>query len=116
MAPPVVACPAGQFVVSDGDDHWLLAAANRELEAFSYSVAHDLRAPLRSIDGFSRILLDEHSATLDVEGERVLGVVIRNVKQMGLLIDDLLAFSRVTRATLERRPVDMQRAGEQQHP
>lgn len=86
-----------------------LEAANRELEAFSYSVSHDLRAPLRSIDGFSRILLDEHSATLDVEGERVLGVVIRNVKQMGLLIDDLLAFSRVTRATLERRPVDMQR-------
>ena len=86
-----------------------LEAANRELEAFSYSVSHDLRAPLRSIDAFSRILLDEHSAALDAEGERVLGVVIRNVKQMGVLIDDLLAFSRVARAALERRPIDMQR-------
>ena len=86
-----------------------LEAANAELEAFSYSVSHDLRAPLRSIASFSQILLAEHAAALDAEGRRVLGVVLRNVKQMGTLIDDLLAFSRVTRITLEHRPVDMGR-------
>jgi light-regulated signal transduction histidine kinase (bacteriophytochrome) len=86
-----------------------LEAANAELEAFSYSVSHDLRAPLRSIASFSQILLAEHAGALDAEGRRVLGVVLRNVKQMGTLIDDLLAFSRVTRITLEHRPVDMGR-------
>ncbi len=86
-----------------------LEAANAELEAFSYSVSHDLRAPLRSIASFSQILLAEHAATLDTEGRRVLGIVLRNVKQMGILIDDLLAFSRVARITLEHRPVDMGR-------
>jgi PAS domain S-box-containing protein len=84
-----------------------LETANRELEAFSYSVSHDLRAPLRSIHAFSQILLNEYAAPLDPEGRRVLGVVIRNVQTMGALIDDLLAFSRVSRAALERRPVDM---------
>ena len=86
-----------------------LEAANRELEAFSYSVSHDLRAPLRSIHAFSQILLDEHAAALDAEGERLLGVVLRNTKQMGTLIDDLLAFSRVSRAALDHHPVDMAR-------
>lgn len=86
-----------------------LVVSNRELEAFSYSVSHDLRAPLRSIDAFSQILLNEYAAPLDAEGRRVLGVVLRNVKQMGVLIDDLLAFSRVTRKELDRRPVDMNR-------
>ena len=80
-----------------------LHMANRELEAFSYSVSHDLRAPLRSIDAFSQILLNEHAAPLDAEGRRVLGVVLRNVKQMGVLIDDLLAFSRVTRKEIDRQ-------------
>jgi signal transduction histidine kinase len=84
-----------------------LAAANAELEAFSFSVSHDLRAPLRSIDAFSQILLNEYAAPLDAEGRRILGIVLRNVKQMGTLIDDLLAFSRVSRAGLEHRPVDM---------
>ena len=86
-----------------------LAAANAELEAFTYSVSHDLRAPLRSIDAFSQILLNEYAAPLDAEGRRILGIVLRNVKQMGTLIDDLLAFSRVSRASLEHRPVDMAR-------
>jgi light-regulated signal transduction histidine kinase (bacteriophytochrome) len=86
-----------------------LEAANRELEAFSYSVSHDLRAPLRSIDAFSQILLREHAEGLDMEARRVLGVVVRNAQQMGRLIDDLLALSRVGRKDLERRPVDMGR-------
>ena len=84
-----------------------LTAANRELEAFSYSVSHDLRAPLRSIDAFSGILLAEHARSLDAEGQRVLGVIVRNSKRMGALIDDLLAFSRITRKELDRGPVDM---------
>ena len=84
-----------------------LESANRELEAFSYSVSHDLRAPLRSIDGYSSILLRDQAGQLDAEALRLLGIVVRNVKQMGTLIDDLLAFSRVSRAALEHRPVDM---------
>ena len=85
-----------------------LEASNRELEAFSYSVSHDLRSPLRSIDGFSQILLTEHADQLDAEARRVLGIVVRNARQMGILIDDLLAFSRVARKGLDRRPVDME--------
>ncbi|HET7728212.1 MAG TPA: ATP-binding protein [Candidatus Limnocylindrales bacterium] len=84
-----------------------LVAANRELEAYTYSVSHDLRAPLRSIDGFGRILLDEHAASLDVEGRRLLANMIRNAGQMGQLIDDLLAFARTARGELKRRPVRM---------
>jgi PAS domain S-box-containing protein len=86
-----------------------LVAANAELEAFSYSVSHDLRAPLRSIAAFSQILLNEYAAPLDAEGRRIMAIVLRNVKQMGTLIEDLLAFSRVSRASLDRRPVDMAR-------
>lgn len=84
-----------------------LEAANSELEAFSYSVSHDLRAPLRSIDAFSQILLSEHAEQLNTEARRVLGVVVRNAQQMGHLIDDLLALSRVGRKDLEWTPVDM---------
>ncbi|HYG82568.1 MAG TPA: ATP-binding protein, partial [Pyrinomonadaceae bacterium] len=84
-----------------------LEAANAELEAFSYSVSHDLRAPLRAIDGFSRIIEEDYAAAVDDEGRRLLRVVRRNTQKMGTLIDDLLAFSRLGRKELARTPIDM---------
>jgi PAS domain S-box-containing protein len=84
-----------------------LLAANKELEAFSYSVSHDLRAPLRAIDGFSSILLQDYNSHLDEEGRRLLGVVRSETRRMGQLVDDLLAFSRLGRQTLERSDVDL---------
>jgi len=84
-----------------------LRVANGELEAFSYSVSHDLRAPLRAIDGFSRILSDEHAADLPDEGLRYLGLVRTNVHEMASLIDGLLAFSRLGQQELTMRPVDV---------
>jgi PAS domain S-box-containing protein len=80
-----------------------LAAANKELDAFGYSVSHDLRAPLRAIDGFSAALLDDHAEQLDDEGQRYLRLVRENAQQMGHLIDDLLAFSRLGRQALKRQ-------------
>src|SRR3989454_8106915 len=82
-----------------------LEAANKELDAFSYSVAHDLRAPLRAIDGFSRILLEDHAPTLTPEAQHYLNVVRKNSQHMGLLIDDLLAFSRLSRQPLSKQLV-----------
>jgi light-regulated signal transduction histidine kinase (bacteriophytochrome) len=85
-----------------------LEAANKELEAFSYSVSHDLRAPLRAIDGFSHILLDDYAGKLDEEGKRLLSVVRDNTGRMGQLIDDMLQFSRTGRLELNFVEVDME--------
>lgn len=85
-----------------------LEAKNRELEAFAYSVSHDLRAPLRAIGGFSRMLLDRHAEQLDAEANRLLQVVVTNVRQMSQLIDDLLEFSRLGRTALKKSSIDME--------
>lgn len=84
-----------------------LEAANKELEAFSYSVSHDLRAPLRAIDGFSRVLLEDYSTKLDDEAKRLLNIVRDNTKKMSQLIDDLLTLSRLGRRQMEISTVDM---------
>lgn len=85
-----------------------LEAANQELESFSYSVAHDLRAPLRGISGFSRILQEEYHDKLDEEGNRLLQNIQTDVKKMGDLIDDLLALSRLARRELKPRVFEME--------
>ena len=84
-----------------------LQAANKELEAFTYSVSHDLRAPLRAVDGFSRIVVKNYSERLDDEGRKMLAMIRGGAQQMGRLIDDLLAFSRIGRQPLEPSPIDM---------
>ena len=84
-----------------------LEAANKELESFTYSVSHDLRAPLRAIDGFSRILEEEHSGSLDDEGHRILGLVRDGARKMRQLIEDLLAFSRFNRKPLAAVEIEM---------
>jgi signal transduction histidine kinase len=84
-----------------------LAAANQEMEAFSYSVSHDLRAPLRAIDGFARIVEEDHAAALPPEARECLAVISSNARKMGQLIDDLLRLARLSRKALVRIPVDM---------
>ncbi|MFZ2643301.1 MAG: PAS domain S-box protein [Verrucomicrobiia bacterium] len=84
-----------------------LEFANKELEAFSYSVSHDLRAPLRAINGFASVLTQEHARQLDEEGRRTLGVVCAEAERMGQLIDDLLEFSRMGRQAMLKSEVDM---------
>lgn len=86
-----------------------LEAANKELEAFSYSVSHDLRAPLRSVHGFTKILLEDYRAILDEEGKRIFGIISSSATHMGELIDDLLSFSRVGRSNLNLSEIDMKK-------
>lgn len=84
-----------------------LESANKELEAFSYSVSHDLRAPLRAIDGYTRILVEDYEAHLDAEGKRICSVISGEARRLGQLIDDLLAFSRLGRKEMYTSKVDM---------
>ncbi len=84
-----------------------LAATNRELETFTYSVSHDLKAPLRGIDGYSKLLLEDHLEQLDEEGRLFLGNVRHGVEQMSQLIEDLLAYSRMERRGLHGVPLDL---------
>lgn len=84
-----------------------LESANKELEEFSYSISHDMRTPLRAIDGFSKILIEEHGARLDDEGRRMLRVVRENARHMGRLIDDILQFLRLGKRKMEGEGLDL---------
>lgn len=84
-----------------------------ELEAFSYSISHDLRAPLRAINSYAKIIEEDYSNTFDNEGNRLLGIVQENARKMGTLIDDLLAFSRLGGKELRKSEVDMMALTEQ---
>jgi PAS domain S-box-containing protein len=84
-----------------------LEEANNELQAFAYSVSHDLRAPLRAIDGFSKFVLEDYGPMLDTEGQRLLGLIRTNTQKMDNLITDILSLSRVTRGEQKKSKIDM---------
>jgi signal transduction histidine kinase len=88
-----------------------LTLANKELESFSYSVSHDLRTPLRAVDGFSQALLEDEGGSISQDGRDLLERIRAAAGRMGLLIDDLLQLSRVSRAELRREPVDLSALG-----
>ncbi|MGZ3836976.1 MAG: PAS domain S-box protein [Flavisolibacter sp.] len=85
-----------------------LKISNQELESFSYSVSHDLRAPLRGLNGYSTMLEEDYGKILDEEGRRLLGKIQQNAHKMGILIDDLLAFSRLGRKEIQRQTINSQ--------
>ena len=89
-----------------------LETANKELEAFSYSVSHDLRAPLRAVSGYAIMLKEDYEDSFDPEAKRITGNIISNIKMMGRLIDDLIAFSRLGKREVARRNVDMKALAE----
>lgn len=84
-----------------------LLAANKELEAFSYSVSHDLRAPLRAVNGYAQMLIEDYGTKIDEEGKRITESIRYNALKMGILIDELLKFSRLGRKELEMREINM---------
>ena len=90
-----------------------LRAVNKELEAFAYSVSHDLRAPLRSIDGFSQAVLEDYANSVDDTGKDYLKRIRSGATNMSKLIDDVLSLSRVTRADMERIDVNLSKLGEE---
>ena len=94
---------AGELIESAAQ----LESANQELESFSYSVSHDLRAPLRAVNGYAKILEEDYGNRLDDEGRRLLTVVQNNAKKMGVLIDDLLTFSRLGRQEIKKSVINM---------
>jgi PAS domain S-box-containing protein len=104
---------AKRFHQALGERNTALQAANRDLESFSYTVSHDLRAPLRAVDGYARILEEEYAGALDEEGLRLLSVVRSEARRMGMLIDDLLAFSRFGRQSLTVSQIDLRQLGEE---
>lgn len=89
-----------------------LESANKELEAFTYSVSHDMRAPLRAVNGYARMIEEDYAAVLDHEGRRLLHVIHDNGRKMGALIDDLLAFSRLGKKDIQKTHLDMNELAE----
>jgi light-regulated signal transduction histidine kinase (bacteriophytochrome) len=96
---------AGELEVRVRERTTELEAANAELDAFAYSVSHDLRAPLRAVDGYAQMLEEDYGERLDAEGTRMLSAVRASSERMARLIDDLLAFSRLSREPLQTRPI-----------
>jgi light-regulated signal transduction histidine kinase (bacteriophytochrome) len=84
-----------------------IEAANKELESFSYSVSHDLRAPLRAINGYAKMLEEDYQTLFDGEGKRLLSTIRENAKKMGVLIDDLLSFSRLGKKEINKSMLNM---------
>ncbi len=90
-----------------------LEAANKDLEAFSYSISHDLRTPLRALDGFANILMEDYANAIDDEGKRMLKIIVSNANNMGRLIDELLSFSRLGRQDISYSIINMREMAEE---
>lgn len=96
-----------QFFIDKHQQEIALSELNRELEAFTYSVSHDLRAPLRAVNGYSEMLNEDYGDKLDDEAKRIIENIRHYTRKMGILIDDLLTFSRLGRKELQMRDIDM---------